>query len=448
MRNILKTTLIAALLTATPAIGAQACFYVAPNGADGAPGTRSAPFQSLERARDAMRTSDTRCTYLRMGEYRRTQPLLLTQPDNGQVWSADPSDPPLQAHLNGQGTLTDIILIQGGSHITIDGLKMSDVLYRGVGIHGGQAHIRDFVMGTDVPPAMDNIVRNTEVYNISAPRGFDSSFWNTGGVAAVGNVKSTIIENNYFHDIASMGLRIVNSGAKDHDISGARITNNIVKRAVRTISDAGSIYVQDIYGRGTDIEIKGNFVEDFQGPSNGQGRGIYLDMATSNTTIEDNVIVAGPHAAEGTSAIITSGGNNILIKNNIIDLGSTGRVFPFSYIRPVHFSTDMKNVSFKSNIILAEFSGKQSTHFVGTRGFAYPCGGAISTPATITFNMYHNSAGGEERTDGNCSGDQNPIHANPRVIGANYQIAPGSPALAAPLDFKTLPRLWGPRPKG
>jgi hypothetical protein len=82
-------------------VGAAAEFWVAPGGNDANPGTRSKPFASLERARDAarerrttqsgFRESITIC--LRSGDYIRTNCLELTSADSGTpkapvIWRA------------------------------------------------------------------------------------------------------------------------------------------------------------------------------------------------------------------------------------------------------------------------------------------------------------------------------------------------------------------------
>jgi hypothetical protein len=60
--------------------------YVSPKGADSNPGTKSRPFASLERARDAVRVAkhDAPITvWLRGGDYPRTTTFALTSVDSG-----------------------------------------------------------------------------------------------------------------------------------------------------------------------------------------------------------------------------------------------------------------------------------------------------------------------------------------------------------------------------
>lgn len=85
---------------------AIATFWVAPDGADSGPGTESAPFRTLERARDAVRslgagawTGDV-AVVLRGGEHRLERPLVLDARDSGRnghdvVYRAAPGEKPV-----------------------------------------------------------------------------------------------------------------------------------------------------------------------------------------------------------------------------------------------------------------------------------------------------------------------------------------------------------------
>ncbi|MGI0012713.1 MAG: LamG-like jellyroll fold domain-containing protein [Nitrososphaera sp.] len=89
--------------TTQPAFAAT--FYVAPNGNDGNPGTETRPFQTLERARTAVRAVNGNMTedvtvYLRGGEYSLAAPFVLDQADSGKngfnvVWRAYANEKPV-----------------------------------------------------------------------------------------------------------------------------------------------------------------------------------------------------------------------------------------------------------------------------------------------------------------------------------------------------------------
>ena len=76
-----------ALLALCSAIQIRAAdLYVSPKGADTNPGTKSRPFASLERARDAARAAKRGVPitiWLRAGDYRRTTAFALTSIDSG-----------------------------------------------------------------------------------------------------------------------------------------------------------------------------------------------------------------------------------------------------------------------------------------------------------------------------------------------------------------------------
>ena len=66
----------------------QITFFVAPNGSDRNPGTLSAPFLTVSKARDAVRTrnqnaSDDIIVYLRAGDYYCTEPVSFEPADSG-----------------------------------------------------------------------------------------------------------------------------------------------------------------------------------------------------------------------------------------------------------------------------------------------------------------------------------------------------------------------------
>ena len=92
---------------------AQACYYVSPTGSDAAAGTESAPFQTVTKARDVVRTVNTNMTgdifvYLRGGDYRITSPIAFGTQDSGTsshriYYQAYPGETPV---LNGATKVT------------------------------------------------------------------------------------------------------------------------------------------------------------------------------------------------------------------------------------------------------------------------------------------------------------------------------------------------------
>lgn len=420
--------------------GLVSSFFVSPLGDDANAGSMAAPFKTFERARDAMRHSTTKVANVSFGAYLRTEPLVLTKVDDGETWVGNTT-----AEIDGGGELTDVFLILGGSHITIDGFRIKNVRYRGVGIHGGAAFSDDPLFNVATGPAAGNTVRNTEVSGISAPRGRegDYSFWNSGGVVAEGLVPNTVISNNYFHDTNSMGVRIGAERPGD-DISGSRIDSNVVVASMGVVSDGGAIYVQDAILKSTDISITHNYIYDFQGSLSDQGRGIYLDQSASNVTVAGNIIRAGTHGAEGSAALIVSGGSNNTIANNIIDLGCSAKIITAIFLMPPSGpNTSMKRNSFQRNLVLSNFRGAQNTSTFNHKGYSYFCGGGVPLP-TVADNAYFNASGRAQRTDGNCVSDAAPLLVDPAVSGREYRVNSKSPVLNAPVSFVPIREGWGP----
>ena len=91
-----------------PVVDAQATYYVSPMGSDTNPGTLSAPFQTLAKARDVVRTKSANMTgdiytFLRGGTYRITTTIDFGPQDSGTnghriFYQAYPGETPV---LNG-----------------------------------------------------------------------------------------------------------------------------------------------------------------------------------------------------------------------------------------------------------------------------------------------------------------------------------------------------------
>ncbi|MFC8435802.1 RICIN domain-containing protein [Streptomyces sp. NPDC057253] len=102
----LSATVLTSLTTPTPASAAtQATYYIAPNGDDSNSGTISAPFKTLQHARDVVRTVNSNMTgdinvYLRGGTYPVNSTINFTSADSGTnghqiVYAAYPGEKPV-----------------------------------------------------------------------------------------------------------------------------------------------------------------------------------------------------------------------------------------------------------------------------------------------------------------------------------------------------------------
>jgi hypothetical protein len=100
---------------------AQVCYYVSPSGSDANDGTAAAPFQTITKARDAVRTVNTNMTgdiyvYLRGGDYRITSPITFEVKDSGTgnhriYYQAYPGETPV---INGATKVTGWTASSGG----------------------------------------------------------------------------------------------------------------------------------------------------------------------------------------------------------------------------------------------------------------------------------------------------------------------------------------------
>jgi len=99
----------------------QAAYYVSPTGSDDNPGTASAPFQTITKARDVVRTINSNMTgdiyvYLRGGDYRISSPITFEIKDSGTgnhriYYQAYPGETPV---INGAQKVTGWATSSGG----------------------------------------------------------------------------------------------------------------------------------------------------------------------------------------------------------------------------------------------------------------------------------------------------------------------------------------------
>ena len=125
MRRIqFRANLPVALFSCTLLLAASAAravsFYVSPTGSDDNPGTLAAPFKTITKARDAVRTVNTAMTedihvVLRGGNYPVASPIEFTPADGGKgsyrvIYEAYPNETPV---LNGGVQVTDWTQVNG-----------------------------------------------------------------------------------------------------------------------------------------------------------------------------------------------------------------------------------------------------------------------------------------------------------------------------------------------
>lgn len=430
-----------------------ATFYVAANGRDAWSGTRAepnannsdGPFRSLARCQRAMRDSASvnACT-IRGGTYTVTATLNLTSADDGEAWQYYGKDGVNSAVLDGGGTPggddgVDIFLIDhGGSNITVNGLKMQNFLNNGAFISGAGA--------SRGPHASHNVIENCDVGRDSTTSG------HTHAGILVEDGPDTTIKNNYVHDVSSHGIAVYAYYAGESVVNSV-IANNVILRNARLQPDNGGIYVSGHAGEvggspGTDgITVTNNFVRDYSAAGRADMHGIYLDDDASGVSVTGNVI--GP-PSEGTvgggnnseAPYLSHNGYNNTFSGNIVDLGDSTRVWTAVWYRDA--GTGMSGSTFTGNIVISRFAGSQATNFTGKTGYSYFQNFGTDNHYLIANNIYHNYAGGPERTDGPIKSDRNPVHQDPLLSGWIYTLDANSPAYKAPVSFPPIAGGWGP----
>jgi len=439
-----------ALSNEGPRVSSDA-FFISPSGDDNNPGSFDRPFATLERAQDAMRNNATRKTvYLRAGIYKQMKTLQLTAEDDGQKWSfyppegyntavLDASEMPFSACRN-----SNVIFIQGGSRITIDGLRIRSFKRGGgITIHGGPAYpdIRAggcFVYGR-TRPAHDNIVSNNIIHDVGD--GADNRYpWGWfAGIAAWGDVKNTTINNNVVYDVGGVGILIglLQAGPKG-GLDGASIRNNAVYNTNRApkAGDLGGYYVIDRTATSTGIVLKNNYLRDYGDPTR-RIKGLYLDDGASNVEIRGNLVLGS-----GTWAVQIHGGNRNRIAGNIFDLGNSDRQWVLLYQNASgrRGTANMTGNVFETNLIVADVGSTAgldgSVYYSGysPKGFEYPA---------VRSNIYWNYRPGIELPHQGDIRDASPQVADPKLGKPFYKLDTTSPVYALPAPFPRQPDDWG-----
>jgi len=426
-------------------------FYVATDGNDTNPGTLAKPFVTLARCQAAMRASGTTKTcYIRAGTYRPPvaggnclwghsagSSIGLGPMDRGETWSYYPPDGYGSAVLNGQSTLGASGKSGGNgtgcafgdnnaTNITINGLQFED--YQFSAFWGHFASSLTFV--------------NNTVHNLT------SAVWVAGGVALVDS-PSSVVRNNYFYDIAYIGVGLwqangANEGDSNTTIGNNAIINSCTWPAVsgggndQNGGDCSALYVNKGASRfeAVNIRLMYNYVRDVNSSSNGTGDfgyccavGIYLDDGASNVTASGNVT-----AGKISGCFHLHGGNNNVIKGNICDLDHTASQTIVVFAWDKHKFPMTGNV-FANNIVIADSSGE---------GLGYG-GGSAPNRMTIQGNAYYNYGGRSIKWTGRAAtgSDTKPTYVNPQLSCWTYSLADDSPASKSPVNFPPQPANWG-----
>ena len=121
MKRLQFATMVALTTLLTCAVGHAAEYFLSPSGADANPGTREAPWQTLEKASAEAQAGDT--VTLLPGRYEgRLEPVNSGTPEAPIVFRAEPR---LEARLVGTGDAGVAVRVADISHLRFEGLHIS-----------------------------------------------------------------------------------------------------------------------------------------------------------------------------------------------------------------------------------------------------------------------------------------------------------------------------------
>lgn len=455
---------------ASPVAAPAAGFWVAPassGGSDSNPGTQANPFLTVAKCQSAMRASggSTLICNIRSGTYSLSSPLTLTSSDNGQTWQN--GDAVLTAVFDGGSSSGSTgtnwgFVINGGSNITIQGLKFQNFTFGDVVVRGGASFEGQFsATGT----ANANTVKNNEL-----GRTFSASILNGNGgnMYIEGQATNTKVFNNAIHDATGMCLAIhsnSDSSTPNDNTSGSDIENNAIWNCAG--GDQGAFYAEDLTSGCNNTgcgslgnKLINNLIWGYQVQANVQsgGRCMYFDEGASGWTVTGNICGPAQNAncpaggQDGTTAIFLSTGFNMIVKDNIIDLGSTSCVVPVTYLRfpspPPNFTNVMSGNQIQNNIQVGSWSGGSNACIFGVCGVAYNGSGSFPAP-TISNNAYTQYGAGSNLPTsggGSLSGDSSPqtISTTNLKCTGTYVIDPTSTAVTGATAFTPIVGGWGP----
>lgn len=424
-----------------PVAALPCAFFVSPTGSDSNNGTsRATAFQTLGKVQSAMQgktTASAKVACLMAGTYNVTSTVQLTAADAQETWEFDPNSGPNTAVLDG-GSAHDIFVMTGSwSGLTINGIKMQNV--------------KDFALWSESQGQSNIVLQNSDIgHNVDSTE-CCSPFaaivtLSAGGGSEGGPGGPLFVFNNYIHDTVAQGLSIYAFNAGD-SVNGTVISGNVVINACQVTSDCGGIYFdqRNAAGLAGSATISNNFVRDY---GNGtEAEGIYLDDDTSHVTVTGNIVgPMNPNATGNPSTTIVNGGTDNLFKNNIFDVGKTGKELVGRASNPggggaIFFNWNGQINAWNNNIIVADYAGS-TTNVVNGAFWTdpdYPAGNGAAAN-----NMIHNYGGGQESTNGPVINDVSPVHQDPLCSTYLYALAAQSPAFNPPTSFPAIKGGFGP----
>jgi len=174
----------------------QAAYYVSPAGSDDNPGTASAPFLTITKARDVVRTINTNMTgdiyvYLRGGDYRITSPIAFGVQDSGSgkyriYYQAYPGETPV---LNGATKVTGWTVSSGSIYkATLDRKTKLRNLY----VNDARANLTSKTVTSKGGTGTYAVTAGQATWAWNAGSGSDGIAYATGDVPAITSNKDDL----------------------------------------------------------------------------------------------------------------------------------------------------------------------------------------------------------------------------------------------------------------
>ncbi|MBF5095987.1 hypothetical protein F1643_17965 [Azospirillum sp. INR13] len=299
-------------------------FYVAKNGNDSWSGKLAAPnadgtdgpFASLQKAQNAMRSSDIDTTYVRGGDYYPNNPIWLDGQDSGVTFTGYGNE---KAVIHGSAQASVSFGLGGAKDVTIEGLTFTGGVANGHYVFAdnaaGLTFANNTVSGGGYGITVQNSANSQVVGNQFDRTGAEAVFVKAGSNATV--VSDNLIKHPNAADRGDAGIWV--NGSSDVKITHNQIENSPEKAiAVGSVqtdgsdatyratiafnkvidanlesNDGGGIYLinrqQDLTGHTVvNNDVSGTTATNPSGQV--ASWGIYLDDWTSGATVKGNVV--------------------------------------------------------------------------------------------------------------------------------------------------------------
>ena len=340
-------------------------------GSDSNPGTEAEPFETLEKARDAMRGSSTKRTTIRGGTYNITSTVDLNTNDANTIWETAVGETPI---FDGGDANLDCFSLTGAHFVTFKGLRFQNFLQQVAGRHativcpsastdltiedcifkstrfgvhtnGNCARLR--VLGCEFD---DNIVGVTAESFINTadiagcrvtnsapedpnarPRGFQFS---RGGA-------NILMEYNFIENMGEIGIILFDgSGPTNADNI---IQFNVILDVTKVRGDGASIYHGGRNNQDVFVKTQFNWCEGSGLPLNSATSAsvLYADDCASEIIWDSNICLGA-----STEAVRQHGGRNTVLKNNIALLRENHNISPLSGRVDVEFVFYQPSIQF------------------------------------------------------------------------------------------------------